>query len=60
MDSSTFALQDLTYGHGTTGSNRLKIAIARFLTEHLHAVTEISTRHVTVTNRCSSSIKHLS
>lgn len=60
MDSSTFTLQDLTYGDGTTGSNRLKVAMARFLTKHLHAVTEIAATHVTVTNGCSSSIKHLS
>lgn len=59
-DSFTFTLRDLTYGDGTTGSNRLKVAIARFLTKHLHAVAEIAATHVTVTNGCSSSIKDLS
>lgn len=50
----------LTYGDGTTGSNRLKRALATFLTKKLSAVKEILPEHVTVTNGCSASVEHLS
>ena len=50
----------LTYRDGTTGSNRLKRALATFLTKKPSAVREILPEHVTVTNGCSASVEHLS
>ena len=51
--------KSLTYCDGTTGSKRLKTAMADFLTRHLHTIENIDAKHITVTNGCSSSIEHL-
>lgn len=56
-----FALpsQSLTYGDGTTGSRRLKKAMANFLTEHLKSHAPLEMNDITITNGCSASIEHL-
>lgn len=49
-----------TYGDGSTGSKRLKMAVSRFLTKHLQPVHNIEPDHIVVTNGCSSALEHLS
>lgn len=49
-----------TYGDGSTGSKRLKKAIAQFVNDNFQPLTAVSSAHVTVTNGCSSALEHLS
>ncbi|KAM0428834.1 hypothetical protein ACHAPT_006634 [Fusarium lateritium] len=51
--------QALTYGDGTTGSKRLKRALAHFLTKHLNPHKKIDLDHITITNGCSAAIEHI-
>ncbi|KAK5677172.1 hypothetical protein LTS10_010361 [Elasticomyces elasticus] len=48
-----------TYGDGSTGSKRLKIALSQFLSKHLHPVHALEPQHIVVTNGCSSALEHL-
>lgn len=53
--------QALTYGDGPpAGSQRLRSAMAKFLTKHLKPVDPIERSHIVVTNGCSSAIEQLS
>jgi aspartate/methionine/tyrosine aminotransferase len=49
-----------TYGDGSTGSKRLKNAMASFLNLNFHPTMPITPSHITVTNGCSSALEHLS
>ncbi|KAH7187225.1 pyridoxal phosphate-dependent transferase [Fusarium oxysporum] len=49
----------LTYGDGTTGSKRLKLALARFFNKYLHPHKNIAWDHITITNGCSAAIEHI-
>lgn len=49
-----------TYGDGSTGSKRLKMALSTFLTKHLDPVNNIKPEYIVVTNGCSSALEHLS
>ncbi|KAF4973606.1 hypothetical protein FSARC_146 [Fusarium sarcochroum] len=51
--------QALTYGDGTTGSKRVKRALARFLNKHLKPRQDIDSSHITITNGCSAAIEHI-
>ncbi|PKS07211.1 hypothetical protein jhhlp_005813 [Lomentospora prolificans] len=51
--------QALTYGDGTGGSKRLRAAVTRFLTKHLKPAEPIQSKHITMTNGCSSAVEHL-
>ena len=52
--------KNLTYGEGPTGSHRLKVAAAKFLTTRLHAVNPLKPEHIFVTNGVTSAIEHCS
>ncbi|GAO15583.1 uncharacterized protein UV8b_04755 [Ustilaginoidea virens] len=47
---------DLTYGDG---KKRLRAALARFLTRHLHPAVAVQPSHLTVSNGCSSALEHM-
>jgi aspartate/methionine/tyrosine aminotransferase len=49
-----------TYGDGSTGSKRLKKAIAQFLNDNFQPVTNVTLSQITVTNGCSSALEHIS
>lgn len=49
-----------TYGDGPSGSKRLKNSMAKFLTKHLKPYTPIESKHIAVTNGCTSAIEHVS
>ncbi|GJC89945.1 putative inactive 1-aminocyclopropane-1-carboxylate synthase-like protein 2 [Colletotrichum liriopes] len=49
----------LTYGDGTTGSNRLKSVLSTFLTRKLRPLLELEAAHITVTNGCCSALEQL-
>jgi aspartate/methionine/tyrosine aminotransferase len=49
-----------TYGDGSTGSKRVKKAIAQFLNDNFQLVANITSSHITVTNGCSSALEHIS
>ncbi|EGY23448.1 hypothetical protein VD0002_g6642 [Verticillium dahliae] len=49
----------LTYGDGTTGSNRLKSVMSVFLTRRLQPVLAIEAGHITITNGCCSAVEQL-
>ena len=49
-----------TYGDGSTGSKRLKIAMAKFLNDNFDPLTGVAPSHITVTNGCSSALEHIS
>jgi len=51
--------RSLTYGDGTTGSQRLKQAMAKFITSQFKSRTRVEMSHITITNGCSASIEHL-
>lgn len=48
-----------TYGDGPRGSNRLRAAMARFLTKHLKPLQAIKSEHIVVTNGCTSALEHV-
>ncbi|KAI9929819.1 hypothetical protein ASPWEDRAFT_48044 [Aspergillus wentii DTO 134E9] len=50
----------LTYNDGGHGSSRLKTAMSKFLSRHLHPAVPIESRHLTITNGVSAAIEHLS
>ncbi len=58
-DNFAITTHALGFGDGPTGSNRLRRAVATFLTEKLHSVTPIMPDHITVTNGCNASIENL-
>ena len=49
-----------TYGDGSTGSKRVKKAMAQFLNDNFQPKTNVTSSHITVTNGCSSALEHLS
>ncbi|KAH6976846.1 1-aminocyclopropane-1-carboxylate synthase [Ilyonectria destructans] len=49
----------LTYGDGTTGSNRLKSVMSAFLTRRLQPVLALEAVHITITNGCCSALEQL-
>ncbi|CAH0022491.1 unnamed protein product [Clonostachys rhizophaga] len=49
-----------TYGDGTVGSERLREAVARFLTKHFKPARPLTRSHISITNGCNSSIEQLS
>jgi aspartate/methionine/tyrosine aminotransferase len=49
-----------TYGDGSSGSKRLRKAVAHFLNDNFQPVTNVASSHITVTNGCSSALEHLS
>ncbi|KAH7020565.1 pyridoxal phosphate-dependent transferase [Ilyonectria destructans] len=59
--SSNTAIQSqaLTYGDGTTGSKRLKLALSGFITKQFNTHKKIEPSHITITNGCSAAIEHL-
>ncbi|KAF4434111.1 ACC synthase [Fusarium acutatum] len=59
-DNISLQPQALTYGDGTTGSKRLKLALAHFLNKHLSPHQDIGMDHITITNGCSAAIEHIS
>uniref|UniRef100_A0A8H7N2C6 Aminotransferase class I/classII large domain-containing protein n=1 Tax=Bionectria ochroleuca TaxID=29856 RepID=A0A8H7N2C6_BIOOC len=58
-DNTSLRPQALTYGDGTTGSKRLKLALAQFINKHLNPHKKIDLDHITITNGCSSAIEHI-
>ncbi|KAH8746906.1 pyridoxal phosphate-dependent transferase [Diaporthe sp. PMI_573] len=56
----SLASDDLTYGAGTHGSARLKLALAKFLDKHFSPARHVDTTNITITNGCSAAIEHLS
>ena len=54
-----FPPRALTYGDGTTGSHKLKAALAAFLTRYFHTWQPVAPTHLTVTNGCSAALEHL-
>ncbi|KAH7189725.1 pyridoxal phosphate-dependent transferase [Fusarium oxysporum] len=58
-DNISLQPQTLTYGDGTTGSKRLKLALATFLNKHLKPHHEIDLNHIAITNGCSAAIEHI-
>ncbi|KAL7921244.1 pyridoxal phosphate-dependent transferase [Trichoderma austrokoningii] len=48
-----------TYGDGSSGSNRLRKSLSRFLNKHFSPVTPIAPAHITITNGCSAAVEHL-
>ncbi|GCB25558.1 probable inactive 1-aminocyclopropane-1-carboxylate synthase-like protein 2 [Aspergillus awamori] len=50
----------LTYNDGSTGSNRLRKAVAHFLNRHMNPIRPVAPQHLVMTNGCSSAIEHLS
>ncbi|EAW09092.1 putative aminotransferase [Aspergillus clavatus NRRL 1] len=50
----------LTYNDGASGSKRLKTAMARFLTQHLHPTRPLDPGHLLLTNGVSAAVEHLS
>jgi aspartate/methionine/tyrosine aminotransferase len=49
-----------TYGDGSSGSKRLRKAIAHFLNDNFQPVTNVASSQITVTNGCSSALEHIS
>ena len=49
-----------TYGDGSMGSKRLRIAIGNFLNKHMKPMNPITMEHVVVTNGVTSALEHLS
>ena len=49
-----------TYGDGSSGSKRLRKAIANFLNDNFQPVTNVTSSQITVTNGCSSALEHIS
>ncbi|KAH7232496.1 pyridoxal phosphate-dependent transferase [Fusarium solani] len=59
IDNTSLQPQALTYGDGTTGSKRLKLALAHFLNKYLNPHKKIDLSHITITNGCSAAIEHI-
>ncbi|EGY23402.1 ACC synthase [Verticillium dahliae VdLs.17] len=49
----------LTYGDGTTGSNRLKSVMSAFLMRQLGPTVALEADHITITNGCCSALEQL-
>ncbi|RFN50455.1 hypothetical protein FIE12Z_5319 [Fusarium flagelliforme] len=58
-DNISLQPQALTYGDGTTGSKRLKLALAHFLNRYLNPHQDININQITITNGCSAAIEHI-
>ncbi|RDL37263.1 Uncharacterized protein BP5553_04696 [Venustampulla echinocandica] len=58
-DNTALRSQAFTYGDGTTGSKRLKLALARFLNRNFNPHREVESTHITITNGCSAAIEHI-
>ncbi|KAJ5797656.1 uncharacterized protein N7503_006952 [Penicillium pulvis] len=50
----------LTYNDGGGGSNRLKIAMSKFLNRHFNPVIPLNQNHFVITNGVSPAIEHVS
>lgn len=48
-----------TYGDGSSGSNRLRESLSRFLNKHFRPITPIVPAHISITNGCSAAVEHL-
>ncbi|PWY70304.1 aminotransferase [Aspergillus sclerotioniger CBS 115572] len=56
----TLPAKYLTYNDGAIGAERLRRAMAAFLTKHLHPVKPLTSDNLLVTNGVSSAIEHMS
>ncbi|KAL7893487.1 pyridoxal phosphate-dependent transferase [Trichoderma sp. SZMC 28014] len=48
-----------TYGDGSSGSNRLRESLSRFLNKHFRPVIPIVPAQISITNGCSAAVEHL-
>ncbi|KAJ5776872.1 pyridoxal phosphate-dependent transferase [Penicillium odoratum] len=59
-DNINLSHKEFAYSDSPSGSKQLKKAISDFLNRYLKPVRPLEHRHVSVTNKCSSAIEHLS